>query len=592
MTTVIAEFIRRLDAGEPGTIDSFCEGYPEAQRAALHERCERIARIQRAMARPEAPDQPLGARIGDFVIREEIGSGGMGVVYRAEQLSLGREVALEVLPQHLTLSRRYVERFRNEARAIARLEHPGIVRVFTAGHETGAHFLVMELVAGGPLSDELAHLRGQLEAARRGPFRLSHATSRGYARLVADLVRQVADALSFAHGHGVIHRDVKPQNILLDQSGRPRLVDFGLAKIIDESSISQSGELAGTPYYYMSPEQALAKRVAVDHRTDIFSLGVILYELLRLQRPFEGSTSQQVLYEITFREPRPVRQVNPRVHRDLEVLCAKAIEKNPADRFADAGELAAELRRFLDGEPIPTKPPSVARRAARFVRKHKGTLAAAGVALAALGIGAWLAQPGLRTLRSRSALSVMPARPSRTDLRLPRRRGRGCVRHGPDLHFLADAAARAAGVSLTSRYTSRRDDQYETKLLPRQQRRSSGRAIPACRRDRQAPVRHAGRPAAHRARRRSNRPGHHVQARHRGRARGRRGRPGGTAYRLDAAVAGAGRVPRRVDLAGRAGSRVVWLLRQEHHDRARDHARRGCRAAAAGPGDAPVARVP
>jgi len=203
---------------------------------------------------------------------------------------------------------------------------------------------------------------------------------------VAELCAEVADAVEYGHGQGIVHRDIKPANILLDTAGHAHVVDFGLAKDENLESLSRSGELAGT-VQYMSPEQTLAKRVPIDHRTDVFSLGIVLYELLALQRPFAGNSSNEILYQISFREPRSLHKVNPRVPRDLAVIAGKALAKSPDDRYASAGELAEDLRRFLRHESIHARPPTVFQRARMFGRAHRAIVSIVGLAALALAAG-------------------------------------------------------------------------------------------------------------------------------------------------------------------------------------------------------------
>jgi len=221
--------------------------------------------------------------LGDYKIIREIGRGGMGVVYEAEQISMNRKVAVKVLSSHLRFSTDAVDKFRREAEAGGRQSHPGIVAIHGVGEEEGVHYIAQELVEGSyTLADKLEDLQRQGEQPS------------GYFREVAKLVSEVADALHHAHESGVIHRDVKPSNILITKDGKSKVTDFGLAKIEDALALSRTGDFAGTPYY-MSPEQAMSRRMGIDKRTDIYSLGATLYEMLTLKRPFRGETSHEVL---------------------------------------------------------------------------------------------------------------------------------------------------------------------------------------------------------------------------------------------------------------------------------------------------------
>ena len=365
---------------------------------------------------PPLPARPLeaSARLGDFSILREIGRGGMGVVYEAEQVSLRRVVALKVLPAHATLSPVAVERFRREAALTAKLEHEGIVEVHAVGAEDGHHFFAMEFVRGLPLDRLIDRIRSAPIGALHGADvvsavrTLAHrpqspvaeefeedariptsAWDRGYIETVVRLVASVADALHHAHERGVVHRDVKPSNILLREDGSPVLTDFGLARALGVPAVTLSGDFAGTPHY-VSPEQALARSDDVDGRSDVFSLGVTLYELLTLRRPFEGRSVPEILSRIASRSPRAPRELNPEIARDLETICLAALEKEPECRYASAAAFASDLRRFLDFRPVAARPVGWATRTTRFARRNPivaGLLAAVvllGVSLAAV----------------------------------------------------------------------------------------------------------------------------------------------------------------------------------------------------------------
>ncbi|MAE46683.1 MAG: hypothetical protein CMJ86_07310, partial [Planctomycetes bacterium] len=261
-----------------------------------------------------------GECVGDFRLLRLIGRGGMGEVWEAEQLSLSRRVALKLLlPERV--DQRGLDFFAREARAGGRLAHPGIVSVFGTGEDEGLHWIAMELVA------EACDLRHSLEALRE-----EGELPGDYYDQVAEFIAQVADALDVAHTGGVIHRDLKPGNILVTDDDRPKVSDFGLAKLTDEHSISLAGQLVGT-FAYMSPEQVAVKHAGIDHRTDVFSLGVVLYEMLTLVRAFEGDTTEQVAQKILWEDPVDPRTLRSKVPQDLAVICVKAMEKDPGRRY-------------------------------------------------------------------------------------------------------------------------------------------------------------------------------------------------------------------------------------------------------------------
>ena len=311
-----------------------------------------------------------GQTIGEFKLVELIGQGGMGEVWLAEQSGLGRSVALKLVrPERVDEAS--LEFFAREARASGRLAHAGIVAVHGSGVSDGIHWIAQELVEGSwTLRDFIDDLRN------------SAGEPADYYRNVAKFMAELADALEAAHAAGVIHRDLKPGNVLVTRTDRPKLTDFGLARITDESALSQTGDVAGT-YLYMSPEQVLGRRAELDHRTDIFSFGVVLYEMLALRRPFEGDTTNQIAEQILEWDPPDLQKLRSRVPRDLAAITGKAIAKRQTDRYQSMGEVAAELRRFLAHEPIHAKPPGKLQRAQKWMRRNP-TKSVAGVAAAAL----------------------------------------------------------------------------------------------------------------------------------------------------------------------------------------------------------------
>jgi eukaryotic-like serine/threonine-protein kinase len=400
--------------------------------------------------------------LGDFKIVREIGRGGMGVVYEAVQLSLGRRVALKVLPFAAALDRKQLQRFKNEAQAAAQLHHNNIVPVYAVGCERGVHFYAMQLIQGQPLSVLIRQMRSLAGRDEAGPdggsvtsilasnlasgrwaparptsaaaspldreqrsndpsspdrspsepaapwdsssevqshTRLSHDTtaataaltthhsSRGrYFRTVAELGRQAAEALEHAHTVGVIHRDVKPGNLLVDQQGNVWITDFGLAQFHAEAGLTRTGDMMGT-LRYMSPEQAIGNRVVLDHRTDIYSLGVTLYELLTLEPVFASSDRADLLRRIIEDEPKSMQSLEPSIPVELETIVLKALAKAPVERYGTAQDLADDLKRFLNDEPIRARRPTPLERVTKWSRRHRGLVISAVLLLATATAG-------------------------------------------------------------------------------------------------------------------------------------------------------------------------------------------------------------
>jgi WD40 repeat protein/serine/threonine protein kinase len=473
---LIEAFAKRLEAGERLNPEAYIQEHPE--------RAEQLRRILPAMlvlaelasspgdslpagVSAKAVDGPLG-ELGDFRILREVGRGGMGVVYEAEQISLGRHVALKVLPFAAALDAKQLQRFKNEAQAAAHLQHTHIVPVYYVGCERGVHFYAMQFIEGetlaaiiqelrqlagnptaaplipsnaaGSLPQELASgrcapARPGAESQPTGPYLPASApalaplagtvtpavatlstersiTSPAFFRTVANFGVQAAEALEHAHQLGVIHRDIKPGNLLVEANGRLWVTDFGLAHCQHQPGLTMSGDLVGT-LRYMSPEQALAKRVAVDARTDVYSLGATLYELLTLEPVYDGRNREEVLHQIAFEEPRPPRRVNPKVRGELETIVLKAIAKNPEERYATAQELADDLRRYLEDKPIRARRPSLRQRAVKWARRHKTVVRAAFVvvvlAMVALVVSAlliWRANETLNQTLERERLTL------------------------------------------------------------------------------------------------------------------------------------------------------------------------------------------
>jgi tetratricopeptide (TPR) repeat protein len=313
--------------------------------------------------------EPRPSRVGAFEIREVLGRGAFGVVYRAIDTELNRVVAIKLAYSEETETDPAADRFLREARHASRLHHPGIVSVHQVGRADGRSYMVCEYVDGITLRDRIA--RGPLPAAE-----------------AARLVAQIADALDHAHSLGVIHRDIKPSNILIDREGRPRVADFGLARQTSaEATLRNDGNPLGTPAY-MSPEQARGEGQRVDVRSDVYSLGVVLYEMLTALVPFRGSP-RMVLAQVLDDDPRPPRRLVEAVPRDLETTCLKAMSKSPSDRYASAAAFAEDLRRFLDSKPVHARPLGPARRLWRHCRRRPVVAALAVLAAIAFAGLAW-----------------------------------------------------------------------------------------------------------------------------------------------------------------------------------------------------------
>jgi hypothetical protein len=308
-----------------------------------------------------APGTPLGQRIPDYELLEEIGRGGMGVVYRARQLSLNRIVAVKTILSGPVASAQAVQRFRSEAEALARLKHPNIVAIYDIFEWESHHFFSMEYVPGKNLA----------ELAQAQPLPPA---------LAARYARKIAFAIQFAHENGLLHRDLKPSNILIDAFDEPRVTDFGLAKRLNaEADLSYTGQLVGSPQYF-APEQLSCKKGDIGPRTDIYSIGAVLYHLLAGRPPFNAASLEEVLLEVIDTEPPAPRSLVPGIPRDLETICLKCLEKEPARRYASARAVAEDLAHFMASEPIEARPVRAAERAWRWCGRQKA-LAGAWAAL-------------------------------------------------------------------------------------------------------------------------------------------------------------------------------------------------------------------
>jgi serine/threonine protein kinase len=384
-------------------------------------------------------DLEAGVRIGDFRIERRLGAGGMGIVYLARQVSLDRPVALKVLGPALNRDAD-IARFQREAQAVARLNHPGIAGVHYIGQDRHVCFIAMEFVEGVSLRkviDRLSALRdpgqtldavlqtvpvGEGEAPEvrfdraTATYRLTPAASDGtpetgplspgakallaspaYIRRCAEIVRDAASALAHAHERGVVHRDVKPENMLLDRRGQVHLIDFGLACFFEDVTLTNTGALVGTPMY-MSPEQVTG-RIEVDHRTDVYSLGLVLYELLTLRRPIAAATREGVLRQVVTKALTPVSWRKRSVPREVEAVVHKAVAKDPDERYQSAAGLAADIQRHLEGRPVEAAPYRYRLDLREIAAERPG-----GVVVATTILFVWAALFGLLAAASLSAL--------------------------------------------------------------------------------------------------------------------------------------------------------------------------------------------
>ena len=439
--TALEAYLEALRAGHPWSRVDFLARHAEIADALdqclsgldfIQEAAAQITGSQSSLVFDPVVSIRCPAQLGDYRILREVGRGGMGVVYEAEQASLSRRVALKVLPFAAAIDPKQRQRFQIEAQAAAQLHHPHIVPIFGVGCDQGIHFYTMQFVEGRSLAAILHEHRASNEALAQAagssvravqeqtdesvslPLRLnggSDTASRSgtelvqgsrslaltaigpihrdqaFCRTVARLGAEAADALDHAHGLGIVHRDIKPANLLIDHDDALWITDFGLARFRSELSLTQSGDMVGT-LRYMSPEQALARRGVVDQRTDIYALGVTLYELLTLQPAFDGRDHQELLRQIALDEPTPPRRINPAIPGDLETIVLKAMAKDPLNRYTTAQEMGADLRRFRDDQAILARRPGSMERTLRWARRHRELVGtAAAIVVLALVVG-------------------------------------------------------------------------------------------------------------------------------------------------------------------------------------------------------------
>ncbi len=328
--------------------------------------------------------------LGDYELLEEVGRGGQGVVFRARQKSLNRTVALKVISLGQWASKAHLKRFRREAEAAANLDHPNIVPIYEVGERDGSCYFSMKFIEGGQLD----------EVVRRTPMSI---------RKAAELIAKVARTVHYAHEHGIVHRDIKPGNVLLDAESEPHLTDFGLARLVEsESTITRTLEVLGTPSY-MAPEQAVGDNAKLTSATDVYGLGAVLYQLLTGHPPFAGGTTFETVRLVLDTEPRPPRLLNPKIDRELSTICLKCLEKDPKRRYASALALAEDLEHWLRHEPIHAKRSGFFTHVRKWVRRNptSALLVASLIALAAaMGWNVWKSE--LITRPATKGIAVLP----------------------------------------------------------------------------------------------------------------------------------------------------------------------------------------
>ncbi|MBL8735217.1 MAG: serine/threonine protein kinase, partial [Planctomycetes bacterium] len=385
---LVEEFLARRRAGEALSVTEFCAAHTEHE-AALRELLPMLVALEdhkrdrassgSGVRRAQVPQLQ---RLGDFKIVRELGRGGMGVVFEAVQESLGRKVALKVLPQSALLTGNQLERFVREAQIAAQLHHSNIVPVYGSGESDGYHWYAMQFIVGASLD------RWQAEQRQAPP--VGSGAWRTRARYVARLGQQAASALHWAHLQGTLHRDVKPGNLLLEQNDHLWVTDFGLAKALEQDGLTRSGDVLGT-LQYLAPEQFAGQ---YDVRSEVYALGVTLYELLTLQPAFAGSSRSELMERIRTQRPESLRKLCPELPQDLVVVVEKAMAREPGDRYPDAGALAADLQAFVDDRPVAARRLSMRAHVWRWCRRNRGMAVLAAstlLAVVAAAVTGWVA---------------------------------------------------------------------------------------------------------------------------------------------------------------------------------------------------------
>jgi WD40 repeat protein/tRNA A-37 threonylcarbamoyl transferase component Bud32 len=369
LNDVIAAYLDAVEAGFPPERDEWLRQHPDLADElrtflASHDHLARVGAPLRAALRSALAHDPppLGTvrYFGDYELLEEIGRGGMGVVFKARQKSLNRIVALKMIRTAHLADPVDVQRFRHEAEAAANLDHPAIIPVHEVGTHNGQHYFSMKLLPGGSLTQRLPQLRREPREAAR-------------------LLAEVARAVHAAHQQGILHRDLKPGNVLFDAQGRLYVTDFGLARYVEgDRGLTQTGQVVGTPGY-MAPEQATGERKRLSPAADVYSLGAILFECLTGRPPFKAETPMGTLLQVLHHEPPRPRSLDRKVNRELETICLKCLEKEPARRYVSAQALAEDLERWLRGEPIRARRSGLVVRGVKWLRRHPAPLLLVGL---------------------------------------------------------------------------------------------------------------------------------------------------------------------------------------------------------------------
>ncbi|WP_254509280.1 serine/threonine-protein kinase [Anatilimnocola floriformis] len=417
LTRILDDYLSQLEQGVPANPHAILSEHPDLAEA-LQLYLASLTNLQgmsagfqdtTATVEPKSEAHDNERRLGDFVLGCEIGRGGMGVVYEARQISLGRRVAIKVLPFAAVLDARQIARFKNEAQAAAQIQHPHIVPVFAIGAERGVHYYAMQFIDGLPLDRAIRDLRRQARltveeleeqpgenSVDRALDEICSTTCRSfltdsarhqrrYYETITRLGIAAAEALHAAHEYGVVHRDIKPSNLMVDQQGKVWITDFGLARCRHNKTLTQTGDVIGT-FRYMSPEQATGKSALVDHRTDIYSLAATLYELLTLE-PVVSHDDAHASRPLDSFEPTPLRRHRPDIPIALETVILKALRSSRDDRYATAQDFADDLRRVVEGQAVLAQPVSLWERLARWSVKHQRIAIVATAITLLLGVG-------------------------------------------------------------------------------------------------------------------------------------------------------------------------------------------------------------